>query len=267
MSSPPQLLVAMGSTGKEVYFVFMNFDPEYDRLKNNRSKQGGHELDLYLNNKHDLLLKKLLQPNTYKKTYSLAIVDGFAVQMTKDQSVVDSSPPIVVTNTTPKSLPPLHCSLRKPSINPTMTPFTAVIIVAFTLFLTLPSDARILTANDRAAVDLRFDSLSGRRFPIPTVDIPRDTPLSRDRFTHLRIRRPIGDHGPLLVMRPHGPHRGCRHGMSAIESYRKPIFKPYMLSRDGGVTAMPLPVVETKKWEPEKVHGLVKWFRDAIDRY
>lgn len=50
-----------------------------------RSKQGGHELDLYLSTKHDLLLNKLLQPNTYKKMYSLAIVDGFAVQMTKDQ--------------------------------------------------------------------------------------------------------------------------------------------------------------------------------------
>ncbi|XP_039118751.1 subtilisin-like protease SBT2.5 [Dioscorea cayenensis subsp. rotundata] len=78
----------MESKGREVYFVFMNFDPEYERLQKNRSKQGGHELDLYLSTKHDLLLNKLLQPNTYKKMYSLAIVDGFAVQMTKDQAAI-----------------------------------------------------------------------------------------------------------------------------------------------------------------------------------
>ncbi|KAM0944498.1 putative peptidase S8 propeptide/proteinase inhibitor I9 [Dioscorea sansibarensis] len=78
----------MESKGGEVYFVFMNFDPEYERLQENRSKLGGHELDQYLNSKHDLLLKKLLQPNTYEKKYSLAIVDGFAVQMTKDQAAI-----------------------------------------------------------------------------------------------------------------------------------------------------------------------------------
>ncbi|KAJ0963001.1 hypothetical protein J5N97_028123 [Dioscorea zingiberensis] len=76
----------MGSPAKEVYFVFMNFDPEYDHLRKNRSKQG--TLDSYLNRKHDKLLAKLLQPNSYKKRSSLAIVDGFAVEMTQDQAAV-----------------------------------------------------------------------------------------------------------------------------------------------------------------------------------
>ena len=38
-----------------------------------------------MNTKHDRLLAKLLQPNTYKKRSSLAIVDGFAVEMTQAQ--------------------------------------------------------------------------------------------------------------------------------------------------------------------------------------
>ncbi|KAM0939447.1 putative peptidase S8 propeptide/proteinase inhibitor I9 [Dioscorea sansibarensis] len=78
----------MGSQGTEVYFVFMKFDPEYERLQKNRSKQGKEELDSYLNTKHDRLLAKLLQPNTYKKRSSLAIVDGFAVEMTQAQAAI-----------------------------------------------------------------------------------------------------------------------------------------------------------------------------------
>lgn len=52
-----------------------------------RTKRGGHgnELDLYLSRKHDELLATTLEPGSYKKTSSLVIVDGFAVQITDDQ--------------------------------------------------------------------------------------------------------------------------------------------------------------------------------------
>ncbi|XP_072999227.1 uncharacterized protein [Typha latifolia] len=58
----------------EVYFVFMNFDPVYERLQGN--------------SKHDKLLAELLQPNTYRKRSSLAIVDGFAVEITREQAAI-----------------------------------------------------------------------------------------------------------------------------------------------------------------------------------
>ncbi|KAG9448329.1 hypothetical protein H6P81_014457 [Aristolochia fimbriata] len=76
----------MGSTESELYFVFMNFDPEYERLRADRSRQGAHELDLYLSNKHDNLLATVLQPGTYKKRFSWVIVDGFAVEISDDQA-------------------------------------------------------------------------------------------------------------------------------------------------------------------------------------
>ncbi|XP_072964843.1 subtilisin-like protease SBT2.5 isoform X2 [Typha angustifolia] len=72
----------------EVYFVFMNFDPVYERLQGNRSKKGKEVLDAYLNSKHDKLLAELLQPNTYRKRSSLAIVDGFAVEITREQAAI-----------------------------------------------------------------------------------------------------------------------------------------------------------------------------------
>ncbi|XP_019707335.1 subtilisin-like protease SBT2.5 isoform X2 [Elaeis guineensis] len=64
----------------EVYFVFLNFDPELTK--------GSAELDAYLSNKHDQLLERLLEPNTYKKRSSLAIVDGFAVEITEKQAAI-----------------------------------------------------------------------------------------------------------------------------------------------------------------------------------
>ncbi|CAL9195840.1 uncharacterized protein LOC135678790 isoform X2 [Musa acuminata AAA Group] len=76
----------MGDQKTEVYFVFMNFDPKYERLHADRSKEGVEELDTYLSKKHDRLLEKLFQPNTYKKKSSLAIVDGFSVEITKEQA-------------------------------------------------------------------------------------------------------------------------------------------------------------------------------------
>ena len=51
----------------------------------NRLTKGSAELDAYLSNKHDQLLERLLEPNTYKKRSSLAIVDGFAVEITEKQ--------------------------------------------------------------------------------------------------------------------------------------------------------------------------------------
>ncbi|RVX04151.1 hypothetical protein CK203_015662 [Vitis vinifera] len=71
----------MGSSNTELYFVFMNFDPEYERLRADRTKRGAHELDLYLSRKHDQLLASVLEPGSYKKTSSLVIVDGFAVEI------------------------------------------------------------------------------------------------------------------------------------------------------------------------------------------
>lgn len=50
-----------------------------------RTKKGGNELDLYLSKKHDELLENYLEAGTYKKTLSLVIVDGFAVEITEDQ--------------------------------------------------------------------------------------------------------------------------------------------------------------------------------------
>ncbi|XP_078174908.1 uncharacterized protein LOC144568425 [Carex rostrata] len=76
----------MANESKEVYFVFMNFDPEYERLRADRSKEGGHALNAYLTKKHDMLLAKHFRTNTYIKRSSLAIVDGFAVEMTEYQA-------------------------------------------------------------------------------------------------------------------------------------------------------------------------------------
>lgn len=50
-----------------------------------RTKRGAHELDLYLSKKHDELLANNLEEGSYKKTLSLVIVDGFAVEITNDQ--------------------------------------------------------------------------------------------------------------------------------------------------------------------------------------
>lgn len=50
-----------------------------------RTRQGADELDLYLSKKHDELLASTLEPGSYRKTLSLVIVDGFAVEITEDQ--------------------------------------------------------------------------------------------------------------------------------------------------------------------------------------
>ncbi|KAK7399114.1 hypothetical protein VNO78_10289 [Psophocarpus tetragonolobus] len=76
----------MGCTKIEPYFVFMSYDPEYERLRADRTKRGGHELDLYLSRKHDELLASTLETGSYKKTSSLVIIDGFAVEITEDQA-------------------------------------------------------------------------------------------------------------------------------------------------------------------------------------
>ncbi|KAK3228014.1 hypothetical protein Dsin_007876 [Dipteronia sinensis] len=77
----------MGSSpNADLYFVFMNYDPEYQRLRADRKKRRANELDLYLSKKHDELLKSTLEPGSYRKTLSLVIVDGFAVEITADQA-------------------------------------------------------------------------------------------------------------------------------------------------------------------------------------
>ncbi|TVU22916.1 hypothetical protein EJB05_32637, partial [Eragrostis curvula] len=78
----------MAKPQQEVYFVFMNFDPVYERLRADRSKEGSATLDAYLSHKHDKLLAKLLQPDSYRKRSSLAIVDGFAVEITDAQASI-----------------------------------------------------------------------------------------------------------------------------------------------------------------------------------
>ncbi|KAJ8505738.1 hypothetical protein OPV22_006624 [Ensete ventricosum] len=78
----------MGDRNTELYFVFMNFDPEYESLRADRSKEGVEELDTYLSHKHDQLLAKLLPPYSYRKKSSLAIVDGFSVEITKEQAAI-----------------------------------------------------------------------------------------------------------------------------------------------------------------------------------
>ncbi|GKV40060.1 hypothetical protein SLEP1_g47736 [Rubroshorea leprosula] len=78
----------MESTTSELYFVFMNYDPEYERLRADRTKKGAYELDSYLSRKHDELLASTLEPGSYKKTLSLVIVDGFAVEITDEQANV-----------------------------------------------------------------------------------------------------------------------------------------------------------------------------------
>lgn len=42
---------------------------------------------MYLSNKHDNLLASVLEAGTYKKRFSLVIVDGFAVEITDEQVV------------------------------------------------------------------------------------------------------------------------------------------------------------------------------------
>ncbi|KAM5572192.1 hypothetical protein ABKV19_012318 [Rosa sericea] len=75
----------MENTKSESYFVFMNYDPQYARLRSDRKKGTSNELDLYLSRKHDELLESTLEPGAYRKTLSLVIVDGFAVEITEDQ--------------------------------------------------------------------------------------------------------------------------------------------------------------------------------------
>ncbi|KAI4315519.1 hypothetical protein L6164_028317 [Bauhinia variegata] len=77
----------MGSKTSESYIVFMNYDPQYERLRADRFR-GAHELDLYLSRKHDELLASSLEPGSYKKTSSLVIVDGLAVEITEEQANV-----------------------------------------------------------------------------------------------------------------------------------------------------------------------------------
>ncbi|GFQ08687.1 hypothetical protein PHJA_003012700 [Phtheirospermum japonicum] len=78
----------MDGTKSELHFAFMHYDPEYERLRSNKTKRGQYEVDLYLSRKHDEILAKNLQPGTYNKTLSMVIVDGFAVEITDEQANV-----------------------------------------------------------------------------------------------------------------------------------------------------------------------------------
>ncbi|URE46406.1 hypothetical protein MUK42_01812 [Musa troglodytarum] len=67
----------------DLYFVFSSFDPNYERLRADRKEW--RRLMPTPCKKHDRLLAKLLQPNSYEKKSSLAIVDGFSVEISKEQ--------------------------------------------------------------------------------------------------------------------------------------------------------------------------------------
>lgn len=56
-----------------------------------RTKSGANKLDLYLSRKHDELLASTLDPGSYKKISSFAIVDGFTVEITEDQVMCNLS--------------------------------------------------------------------------------------------------------------------------------------------------------------------------------
>jgi hypothetical protein len=50
-----------------------------------RTKGGEYELDFYISRKYDELLASTLEAGSYKKTTSLAIVDGFIVDINEEQ--------------------------------------------------------------------------------------------------------------------------------------------------------------------------------------
>lgn len=78
------------SPPSDVYLVMMEYDPEYERLRadSNRSRSASNQLDIYVSNKHDMLLQRILKPGTYKKRLSWVIVDGFAAEITPDQAAM-----------------------------------------------------------------------------------------------------------------------------------------------------------------------------------
>ncbi|PON45238.1 hypothetical protein PanWU01x14_260680 [Parasponia andersonii] len=78
----------MESRKTESYFVFMNYDPEYERLRADKTKKETNELDTYLSRKHDEILARTLEPGSFKKILSLVIVDGFSVEITEEQVTI-----------------------------------------------------------------------------------------------------------------------------------------------------------------------------------
>ncbi|CAF2149468.1 hypothetical protein BRARA_A01387 [Brassica rapa] len=78
----------MESSSTELYYVFLKRDPEYERLKEIRTKKGEEELDRYLEKRHEEILESNLEPGSYKRTVSLVVVHGFGVEITKHQAEV-----------------------------------------------------------------------------------------------------------------------------------------------------------------------------------
>ncbi|XWS48814.1 hypothetical protein CRYUN_Cryun13aG0108800 [Craigia yunnanensis] len=77
------LLSCLSSLSLSLLFVTFGWMTQFSR-----TKKGAYELDLYLSRKHDELLASTLQAGSYKKTLSLVIVDGFAVEITEAQANV-----------------------------------------------------------------------------------------------------------------------------------------------------------------------------------
>ncbi|KAF8047541.1 hypothetical protein N665_2964s0004 [Sinapis alba] len=75
----------MASSSKELYYVFLKRDTEYERLKDIRTKKGEEDLDRYLEKRHEEILESSLEPGSYKRTVSLVVVHGFGVEITKHQ--------------------------------------------------------------------------------------------------------------------------------------------------------------------------------------
>ncbi|XP_022985431.1 subtilisin-like protease SBT2.5 [Cucurbita maxima] len=101
-----------GGGGGACYFVFMNYDPEYERLRADRSGEGAHELDEYLSRKHDGVLGRCLEPGTYRKVSSFLIVDGFSVEITEEQAdVLRSAEGVrVVEKNQDQAAPPINAT-------------------------------------------------------------------------------------------------------------------------------------------------------------
>ncbi|KAF8047396.1 hypothetical protein N665_3061s0002 [Sinapis alba] len=78
----------MTSSSKELYYVFLKRDTEYERLKDIRTRKGEEDLDRYLEKRHEEILESSLGPGSYIRTVSLVVVHGFGVEITKQQAEV-----------------------------------------------------------------------------------------------------------------------------------------------------------------------------------
>ena len=96
-----------GGTGRSTFHLSLSFSPRISTrmffflrkmaffapiaLLCDFGRCSQHELETYLSKKHDKLLSGALRPKSYRKRFSMAIVDGFAVEMTDEQVAIQLS--------------------------------------------------------------------------------------------------------------------------------------------------------------------------------